>query len=180
MFSHVTAFISDLKLGFKSTVKTPYKSRRRRQRRHGKTNNYNNNNDDNDDSDDSGSGAQYGCLGRSVSMEWGLGGSSSSAAARRRRAKSTESLDRMSDHVRSAVSLMELTQGSTTGAAAAAAAQGRPPLQGTGAGGGGSTVTTDTWSSSNSSGGGGGGHVAYSANKRNKHTKSKTQDEANR
>lgn len=173
MFSHVTAFISDLKLGFKSTVKNPYKSRRRRQRRHGKTNNYNNNNDDNDDSD---SDAQYGCLGRSVSMEWGLGGSSSSAAARRRRAKSTESLDRMSDHVRSAVSLMELTQGST----GAAAAQGRPPLQGTGAGGGSSTVTTDTWSSSNSSGGGGGGHVAYSANKRNKHTKSKTQDEANR
>lgn len=118
MLSQVTAFISDLKLGFKSSTKGSYKSRRRRQR---------------DSHDDDDSRATSGCLGRSVSMEWGL-------ASRRRRAKSTESLDRMSDHVRSAVSLMELTQATQAG-----------PVGGTGAGTASST-TSDTWSSSNSSG----------------------------
>lgn len=142
MLSQVTAFISDLKLGFKSSTKGSYKSRRRRQGQ-------GNGNYDGDDDDDS--RARQGCLGRSVSMEWGL-------ASRRRRTKSTESLDRMSDHVRSAVSLMELTQ----------ATQARP------APGAASSTTSDTWSSSNSS-----GH-ASSSNRRMMRQQQRGQEDANR
>jgi len=103
MFSHISTFFTDLKISLKkSSMGTTSSSDGRRKGKDGAGGGYRRSSRADADDDEDMVPAR-GCLGRSVSMEWGL------ANARKRRTTSTESLNHASDNLRSASSLMELS-----------------------------------------------------------------------